>query len=191
MTGLDKILEHIKQDAQQEADRLMTEAKTETDSLLAVADEDENRLRTQADEKRNTQVLLTLERGKSAAALAHRKLLLEAKQEIIADMMEAAKQSLQELPEKEYFETILKMVARYRLLQEGEIMFSKKDLSRVPASFAAALKEYSLTVSKETREINGGFVLLYGDIEENCSFDALFFEAKDELADKIRDLLFA
>jgi V/A-type H+-transporting ATPase subunit E len=43
----------------------------------------------------------------------------------------------------------------------------------------------------ETQEMSGGFILLYGDIEENCSFDALFLQAKEELQDKVRDYLFA
>ena len=47
-----------------------------------------------------------------------------------------------------------------------------------------------LKVSKETAAIFGGFLLVYGDIEENCSFDALFSAVRENLQDKVNSLLF-
>ena len=190
MTGLDKILEHIKQDAEQEAKASYAEAEAEAKALVEKAAEEEREFLASSEEKRNSEVALLRARGQSAAELTHRKMLLEAKQKIISDMMEAAKHSLSELSDAEYFDTILKMVSKYAQPQTGEIIFSKKDKQRVPATFIEAVKKYSLTVSDETREIGGGFILLYGEIEENCSFDALFFEAREELQDKVKNLLF-
>ena len=60
----------------------------------------------------------------------------------------------------------------------------------MPAGFAEKLKTQGLTISKESKEIDGGFLLLYGDVEENCSFDAMFMAAKETLQDEVRDLLF-
>ena len=48
----------------------------------------------------------------------------------------------------------------------------------------------SLTLDEAPRDIDGGFVLIYGDIEENCSFEALFDAQKDRLQDEVRALLF-
>ena len=53
------------------------------------------------------------------------------------------------------------------------------------ARMAAENKGGSLTVSGETRRMEGGFVLVYGGVEENCSFRALFDSRKDELQDKV------
>ena len=39
--------------------------------------------------------------------------------------------------------------------------------------------------------INGGFVLTYGGIEENCSIDALFDAAHEVLQDKVQEILFS
>ena len=57
----------------------------------------------------------------------------------------------------------------------------------------AALKEKGavLTVSEDTRDIDGGFVLTYGGIEENCSFEALFDSAHEVLQDKVQEILFS
>ena len=59
------------------------------------------------------------------------------------------------------------------------------------AALVAGGKEgAALTVSSETRDIDGGFVLTYGGIEENCSFDALFDSAHEMLQDKVQEILF-
>ena len=39
--------------------------------------------------------------------------------------------------------------------------------------------------------MEGGFVLVYGGVEQNCSFAALFDAARDSLQDKLHALLFA
>ena len=96
-----------------------------------------------------------------------------------------------EQADEEYFKTLEALVKKHAQAEAGKIMFSKKDKARIPASFTKALESYKLTVAEETQEMSGGFILLYGDIEENCSFDALFLQAKEELQDKVRDYLFA
>ena len=55
----------------------------------------------------------------------------------------------------------------------------------------AAAKGGKLIVSKEERNIQGGFVLIYGGIEENCTFKAMFDSRRGELSDKVHALLFS
>ena len=55
----------------------------------------------------------------------------------------------------------------------------------------AAAKGGSLSLAKEPKELDGGFILVYGGVEENCSFKALISAKKDELADKVHQLIFA
>ena len=191
MTGLDKIIEHIKQDAQTEADAKMAEAKAQAEEMLAKAAEEERAFLADVKARLEAELALKKERAASAAALAERKMLLETKQEIIAQTLAAVKEELLGLPDEAYFEKISAMVKKHALAQDGVIVFSKKDKARIPASFKETLKSSRLTLGEETREIDGGFILLYGDIEENCSFDALIMAAKEELQDKVRDFLFA
>lgn len=56
---------------------------------------------------------------------------------------------------------------------------------------AAEAKGGSLTLMEEPKKIDGGFVLVYGGVEENCTFHALFAEKKDELSDKVHAMLFS
>ena len=46
-------------------------------------------------------------------------------------------------------------------------------------------------MSRETRDIPNGFVLVYGGVEENCTLKAMFEAKRDELADKVNHLIFS
>ena len=47
-----------------------------------------------------------------------------------------------------------------------------------------------LKLSKQTADMNGGFLLVYGGIEMNCGFDALFAAAEDDMRDRAHEILF-
>ena len=47
-----------------------------------------------------------------------------------------------------------------------------------------------LVVSKEPKDMDGGFVLVYGGIEENCTIRAMFHTKQDELSDVVQKILF-
>lgn len=190
MTGLEKIIEHIRQDSVEESDRIIAEAQAEVDRIMAASRDECTRLAQSLDEKGNAEINLANHRSESAAALTRRKLLLQAKQQMINDVLDNAKSYLLGLPDSEYFDIVLKMIKKYSLGTNGEVIFSASDLKRLPAGFSDSLKGTSLTLSKETRNIEGGFVLLYGDIEENCSFDAIISAEKELLQDRIGSLLF-
>ena len=95
--------------------------------------------------------------------------------------------------EKSYEEQLL---SRFVTDRAGEIYVSKRDLERMPDDFPAKIEKTaqekggSLVLKKEPREIDGGFVLVYGGVEENCSAGALFASQRDELADKVHAMLF-
>lgn len=72
----------------------------------------------------------------------------------------------------------------------GKIVFNKKDKQRLTPKFSKQIKKLNLTVSDETRDIDGGFILCLGNIEENCSIEAIFRENHDMLVDFIGENLF-
>ena len=88
------------------------------------------------------------------------------------------------------------MLEKSVLAESGQIRFNAADQKRLPAGFEkkiAAIAEKkggALTVSQETCDIDGGFLLVYGGIEENCSFAAMFAAEKENLQDKVHTLLF-
>lgn len=203
MTGLDKIIKHIQEDAASVAHSTREEGQSKADEILAEARAEGEKQSAEILKQAEVEVRTSLNRSKSAADLMERKLILEAKLHIIGQVLEDAMKSLKNLSNEEYFEAIIKMIEKYALDKKGEIIFSKKDLERLPNHYETTINkrlseqrtinmpEASLTISKETREIDGGFVLSYGnDIEENCTFDALFLAKKEFLQDKVNEMLF-
>lgn len=203
MTGLEKIVKKIEDEANVAAAAKLEAAQAEAQTIYDAAMQ---KAKAQSEEilaQSKAQAGELLAGASSAAALAKRKALLSEKQSIINGVIADAQNALLALPEKEYFELIEKLLEKHMLAQHGEIFFSAADLKRLPTGFGfklgvtAMAKGGNLKVSKEPRSINGGFILVYpdaeagGDIEINCSFEALFYAAHEQLQDKITGLLFS
>lgn len=115
---------------------------------------------------------------------------------MISDVLEKAYDTLLTADDETYFNMLRKMLDKFVLAQEGEICFSPEDLKRMPQGFEKEISDIAekkggkLVLSKEHRNIRGGFVLIYGGIEENCTFKAMFDSKRGELSDKVHALLF-
>ena len=197
MTGLEKMQSQILSEAESSAKEILDQAKKEAEGIV-----EEARQRAEAEcrrisEKSEAEVKGLEERAVSSSDLQRRKELLQAKQEVISQMLDQAYESLLCADEKDYFDMLRKMLRKFVLPQEGEICFSKEDLERMPKGFQEEIqaiakeKGGALALSEEVRSVQGGFVLIYGGIEENCTFRAMFNSKKDELSDKVHALLFS
>ena len=79
--------------------------------------------------------------------------------------------------------------------EQGVMKLGSRDLGRLPADFEQKLAGVlpagtTLTLSREPAELSDGFLLLYGGIEENCSFRAVLSARKEEMQDKVCGILF-
>lgn len=196
MAGIDKILGEINAESQKVIDDILAKANKEAADIKAEAEKSANESCAKLTRDKQASLSDQLSRAKSAAALAKRQRLLQEKQTIIAEVIDEAKNKLYNLSDKDYFDMIIKLVKKSALSEDGEIVFNKKDLDRLPAGFAdtvnSAAKEAggSLKISNTTKNIDGGFVLIYKGIEQNSSISALFDTNIEALQDKIQSLLF-
>ena len=87
-----------------------------------------------------------------------------------------------------------KLAVRNACKGEGEMRLSKADLDRVPSGFVerinAGLKDGSVKLAAQGADIENGFILVYGDIEINCTFRALINEQKDTIREKVCGVIF-
>ena len=198
MTGLEKITDRILAEARAQAGEIREKAEEEAGAVLR---ETEKRLyKTPGREGRKEREALVKkgagDKGQSSASLKKRQLILAAKQDMIREQIEKAHQTLLAMEPEEYFSLIEQMVRRFALPKEGEICFSQRDLKRLPEQFgkrleqAAAERGGSLKIGVEPASLDGGFLLDYDGIEENCSFQALLAAKRDECSDQIQKLLF-
>lgn len=197
MTGLDKILHQIEEEAKSSADKIIEEANAQAKEILSEATASCKELEEASSAKTEAAARDILSKSRSAAQMQRKQELLAAKQQIIGQIIDKAQASLYVLEDKAYFELIVRMIDKFALAEKGEIRFNAKDRKRLPAGFdktvaeTAAKKGGELTISSETCAIDGGFLLVYGGIEENCSFVAIFASEKESLQDKVHTLLFA
>ena len=197
MTGLEKMKSQILDEAGKAADVKVAEAKAQAEELIQAARTEAAREAESISRKSEAEVANYKERAASSMDLQKRSRILEAKQAVIAEVLDKAYEKVSTMEKDEYFSMLLKLVGKYALAQDGEICFSAKDLERLPSGFEeqageiAAEKGGSLKVSRETRDIPNGFVLVYGGVEENCTLKAMFEAKRDELADKVNHLIFS
>ncbi|MDF2908493.1 MAG: hypothetical protein K0R34_3814 [Herbinix sp.] len=197
MTGLEKILKAIEAEAQAGADTVIAQAKRESEIIIANAKSEAEAKCSVIAEKSEVDVKAVISRAESAAALQEKKILLDTKQQIISNIIASARKRLDGLSNSDYTNVILSIVGKYAHNKKGKILFSSSDRVRLTDDFPEKLISTLankvgafLEIAKEEPSFADGFLLVYGDIEENCSFDALFAEEKDILQDKVNSLLF-
>ncbi|MBQ4361710.1 MAG: hypothetical protein II787_02200 [Lachnospiraceae bacterium] len=193
MSGLDKILEGIKKEADAKTEEILSAAKEKADALIKAAETDAAKTVSDSEARTERECGQIVERAHSSAQLKQQKMILEKKQELIGEVMAKAKKALDALSEGDYFAMIEKLASRFNLKEPGTVHFAKKDLDRLPAGFAEKLGKAvgnDVTIADEPANIDGGFVLSYGGIEENCSFDTMFRSEKEQLQDIISGILF-
>ena len=197
MSGLDNLLNQIRNTAEEEANARLNQARQQAEELIQnkkdLAEKEIENIKLKTDRK----ALEILEKAKSAAALQKRNAVLSAKQQIIESLLKTTLDKLNNLEDEAYFQIIRKMVSRYALSQDGQIIFSEKDKNRFPADFEEKLnqdilsKGGSLKISSAIRSFDGGSVLVYGDIDVNCTFTVMLASKHEILQDKINRSLLA
>lgn len=197
MTGLDKMINQILDEANNSAKETLEEAREKAEEIMNQAREEANKKKDEILKKSQDEIETYKERAASSADLKRRTALLEAKQEIISQVLAQAYEKFISQEESQYFKCVEEMLEKFVLAQKGEIYFSQKDLDRMPSGFAKKAEEIArekggqLSLSETARKIDGGFILVYGGIEENCSIKAMFDSRKEELQDRVHKVLFA
>ncbi len=197
MAGLNEIMDQILNEARVSAENIANEAKGQADEIMAAAKKDAEKAVKEIEAKSASDVAAYAERIESNADLQKRSALLAAKQEIISGVIEKAYQKFCAQDGDSYLSVLKKMVSLFARSEQGEICFSEQDKQNLPTGFmdelnaAAAAKGGSLKLSDASVNIDKGFVLTYGGIEENCSFKALFDAKQNEIQDLINKEIFS
>ena len=194
MEGIEKITAKIIQDSEAEITALLTQTEEKVRAVgeAAQAQADKESAEALARGKRAAQE--RLERLQSAAQMETRKLKLAAKQEVVGEAFDLALEKLCTLPEQEYIALLTNLVLEASSTGREQLIFSARDRARVGKQVVVAANEAregsQLTLSQETREIRGGFVLVDGDLEVNCAFETLVRLQREKLERDVSRVLF-
>ncbi len=199
--SLDNIVKKIIDEAQKTAEAVNNGADKELDRFRAELSSEEKELKGDANKKAKADAAEIIRRKKSSANLEGRKRILGQKEMILNEVFVEAKEKLLNLPVNEYLELLETLVVEYGATGDEIIMFSEDDASRLKSELKAWTKELNeklkkkglkgeITVSNESREIEGGLILSKGRTEINISFEVLLSELRLSLEGEIMNILF-
>ncbi len=195
MAGIEKLTNEINLEAEKEASEIIAAAEDAANKLRSETEKKCEAIKAEADEKTDKKIANEKKKTQSQCEQVEKLITLEAKQGIIDSILQKAKAKLLLQDSKDYFDTIYKLLGKQALADKGILFLNEKDLKRAPSDFAQQVNSVAtknggmLTISEETADIDGGFILRYGNIEINSSFDALFEENQDNLIDTINGML--
>lgn len=196
MTGLEKIINKIKADSAAESEAILADARSRAEKIAADAEKEASGLaeRTLSEARAKSENIVAAAR--SGAERLEKRAVLEAKVEVIDETLARFLDALTALPEKDYFDALLKLARENAMSGECVVRLNAADIKRLPADFEKRLceelesKGASCSVSREPADMRGGLVMVYGDVEVNCSFDAVVEAETDELKALIDEIIF-
>ena len=190
MTSSEKILAGIAGEAKTEAEKITAEAEKQAAEITAAAraeaETDAGKIRAAAEKKAE----LIINSGKSSAGLLKRDTALNCRRELIEKALNFVADTVNAYGDKDYFDFLLTLIKKEKLNGKGEVYLSVKDKARDIAAFKSELSALDLTLSDTFADINGGFILKYGDIQINGELSALIHEKRDVLTDELNKALF-
>lgn len=190
MTSSEKILAGITAEAEETAKDIISAAEKKAEEIISdkvtEAQKQAQEIAAEADKK----AALIDNTGNSAAQLVLRDAKLSKKRELIEKALDEVIVGINNYDDKTYFDCLLRLAKKNAMNGKGEMLLSARDLSRDKGDFVKALKALSVTVSDTPIDINGGFILKYGDIIINCELSAVMREKRDEITDSLNTALF-
>lgn len=193
MTGLKTILDQILSDANQEALEQLSAAKQEAAGILAQAKAEADRTAKSVLQGGEEKAGNLRERAESAAQMERRNAMLSFKQRLIRETIDRTMRALENAPDQEYFQILTTLAGKFAQAGKAEMRMNARDLARLPSDFEESLKQAApqaeITISKEPIDIDSGFLLVYGGIDVNCTFEAIFDGAQAELRDAVSRIL--
>ncbi|MDO5448399.1 MAG: V-type ATP synthase subunit E [Clostridia bacterium] len=196
MAGLEKIIERIASDSAAKCDGIIFDAQNEATKIKDAATQKAEDDKAAVIEAANKEAKALVDMAESGAELEGKKELLATRVEVINKAIDVAFQKLGAMPDDEYFAALYALVKKYAQDGEGTMLLSKKDLGRLPKDFDKKINEglakgAKISVAKDPANISDGFILVYGDIEINCTFEALIEDSRDAIKDELYSIIFA
>lgn len=198
MSGAEKIIGKILEDARLQAEANLNRAKEEAANIIKSASDDAEAKKKQIIEKAELEAVEVKKRLIAVAELEARKQKLQAKQEVVDEAFDLALQKLNNLPDIEYQSILVEMISNSIQTGKEEVLLSESDKKRLSPGFIEELNKKltdkgvaaNLKISDEHRNINGGFILKSGDIEINNSFEAIIRMNRDDIETEVIKALF-
>ena len=191
MSSGDKILNRISLDCDERISKINAETDEKCAQIMAQAKLDADKISAEIADKAQSKVKQMQAASKSRCDLETRNAFLKRRREEIDKTYSEILNKMENLPDEDYFELIYTFAKKLSGMS-GVVLLNKKDMNRLPKNFLARLEECGVKaeLSKAPCDIESGFILKCGDIEENMDFSAILSEKRDAIEDFINQELF-
>lgn len=198
MEGIAKIKERILEEAKEEKQNIIENAKAQAQDIKKQYEQKAKEILNDILDKASKTAEEKKRRIHSMAQLENRKQFLQAKQQIIDEVFDRAKASLQNMPAEKYKNLIESMLLNSALSGNEELIISEHDKNRITPEFVQKIndklrgmgKEGNIRISKTFGNMIGGFILKSQNLEINSTFDSLIDMEREELETEIAKILF-
>lgn len=191
MSSGDKILNRISLDCDERISQIGAETDEKCAQIMAQAKLDADKISAEIADKAQSKVKQMQAASKSRCDLETRNAFLKRRREEIDKTYSEILNKMENLPNEDYFELIYTFAKKLSGMS-GVVLLNKKDMNRLPKDFLAKLEKCGVKaeLSKAPCDIESGFILKCGDIEENMDFSAILSEKRDIIEDFINQELF-
>ena len=193
MSGLDGIIKVIENQQQKIENDIIRTAQEKALEIESDGDKKAESAYNEYMKKSLIQAETDFRNSCNSVDSGNRRKILEYKVRTIKNVTEKVIERLENQSDGEYFDTVLRLFRNRLHDGNGEMFFSKKDLSRMPEDFSMKIAEISgdtVKISEIPADIENGFILKYGLITENCTFRAILEAEKDTVRDILAEKLF-
>lgn len=191
--SIEKITSKIISDAEALAKVTLDEANARCDEILAEAASKAEELVREAEKNGQEEKEKLISRRKAVADIDGRKIVLEEKQRLITSCFDQAVDQIVSMNKDDYIAFLTELVKKTGE-KEGELILNSGDAEKLGEdlirAISGAVADSGITLSKETRNIRGGFLLKKGSVYINGTVEALVEEAKEDLVGEVAARLF-
>lgn len=182
MSNLDKLVAEILQQAQKEANRMLTKAKTENSEF---SEKENKKIQKEVDainDKAQEEAQALKERVISNANLKSRDMILQAKEELADDILEKVLERLKNIDSKKYLKFVENILKNLNLSRNAEVMVSK--------DMKIALGDKILDYKISDQTVESGCSIKDGNLIYNNEFSNLIEFNREELEREILNKIF-
>ena len=192
--GIGRITESILEEARQTAEEMERKAREEAEELLTRVSREMEQWEAQAERSLELELEELRDRERSRRETERNRMVLETRQSILGEMFRKTKRKLEESDPDACFSAMKRLFACYAHKGDGIMCLSARDVRRMPEAFAEEIRTIAgekggSIALREDPAVEDGFLLIYGETEENCTLQAMFEAQRDALLDKAGRIL--
>lgn len=182
MSNLDNLVAEILQQAQKEANRMLTKAKTENSEFSEKENKKVQKEVEAINDKAQEEAQALKERVISNANLKSRDMILQAKEELVEDVLERVLERLKNIDTKKYLKFVENILKNLNLSKNAELIVTK--------DMRLALGDKILDYKISDQTVESGCSIKDGNLIYNNEFSNLIEFNREELEREILNKIF-